>query len=229
MGVCEITNAQYGQFDSSHDSGYISVMNKDHGSRGRPANGDNQPVIRVPWLRAVDFCRWLSDESGRTFSLPTEAQWEWACRAGTATPLSYGSLDTDFSKLANLADKDLTQLCIRDSPKWIPAVGSVSDGAVVTTDVGRYGKPNPWGLHDMHANVAEWTLTTYKPYPYAADGRNEASDEGSKVARGGSYYDRPHRARSAARHSYLPWQCVHNVGFRVVCPVEQGTTVAATR
>jgi hypothetical protein len=76
MGSCEVTNAQYGRFDPSHDSGYISVMNKDHGSRGRPANGDSQPVIRVPWLRAVDFCRWLSDKSGRTFSLPTEAQWE---------------------------------------------------------------------------------------------------------------------------------------------------------
>ncbi len=227
MGSCEVTNAQYARFDPAHTSGVISVMNKDHGYRGRAADGAKQPVIRVSWQRTMAFCEWLSKRTGRSVSLPTEAQWEWACRAGTTTPLNYGTLDTDFGALANLADKDLTQLCIRDSPKWIPAIVSVKDGAVVTTDVGRYNKPNAWGLHDMHANVAEWTLTTYKPYPYAADGRDDGSAAGSKVVRGGSYYDRPHRARSAVRYNYLPWQCVHNVGFRVVCPVADANTVAA--
>jgi formylglycine-generating enzyme required for sulfatase activity len=73
----------------------------------------------------------------------------------------------------------------------------------------------------MIGNVAEWTRTTYKPYPYAADGRDDGKAEGRKVARGGSFYDRPGRAGSATRADYYPWQPVHDVGFRVVCPVEQ--------
>jgi len=226
MGKLEITNAQYALFDPAHDSAYISMFNKDHSYRGKAVNGPEQPVIRVTWKQALQFCYWLSKKTGRKFTLPTEAQWEWACRAGTDTDLYYGDRSTDFAKFANLADQRLTQLCIRDSPKWIPAIASVSDGATVTNSVGKYA-PNAWGLHDMAGNAAEWTLTTFKPYPYnAKDGRDSGQPDGRKVVRGGSFYDRPKRARSGFRLDFYPWQCVYNTGFRVVCPIEAPTKVA---
>jgi formylglycine-generating enzyme required for sulfatase activity len=216
MGKFEVTNAQYAAFDPAHDSRVISQFNKDQDRPGEIANRATQPVIRVSWLQAMAFCRWLSQKSGETFTLPTEAQWEYACRAGTGTPLYWGQCDADFGKLANLADQRLNNLCRRDSPRWIPCVETVNDGAVVTENVGKY-QPNAWGLHDMHGNVWEWTLTTYAPYPYsAADGRDGGSPEGRKVVRGGSFYDRPQRARSAYRLSYPVWQAVFSVGFRVV-------------
>jgi formylglycine-generating enzyme required for sulfatase activity len=219
MGRCEVTNGQYARFDPAHDSGVISQFNKDHSNRGVPANQDAQPVVRVSWEKAMAYCAWLTKQTGRDVTLPTEAQWEWACRAGTATPLYYGNADVDFGKLANLADVRLHGLLVGDSPHWIPAVTAVNDGATATNPVGRYA-PNAWGLFDMIGNAAEWTLTTYRPYPYAADGRDAGKADGRKVARGGSFYDRPSRARSASRVDYYAWQPVHDVGFRVVCPVE---------
>jgi formylglycine-generating enzyme required for sulfatase activity len=82
--------------------------------------------------------------------------------------------------------------------------------------VGHY-QPNVWGLNDMHGNVAEWTLTNYRPYPYDAKaGQNDASAAGRKVVRGGSWYERPKYARSAFRLSFPDWQAVYNVGFRVI-------------
>jgi formylglycine-generating enzyme required for sulfatase activity len=215
MGTYEVTIEEYAAFNPSHDNGYISVFNKDQGSRGEAAHRPRHPVIRVSWTEAMAFCDWLSRKTSRKFSLPTEAQWEYACRAGSASPLSYGGCDTDFAKLANLADQRLENLCRGDSPKWIPAVQTVNDGAVVTDSVGRY-PPNPWGLCDLHGNASEWTLSTYRPYPYANDGRDTPQSDGRKVVRGGSFYDRPERARSAFRLSYPPWQHVFNVGFRVV-------------
>ena len=215
VGTSEVTAEQYATFDSSHDNGYISVFNKDQNTRGEPANHPRQPVIRVSWEQALAFCDWLSKKAARRVTLPTEAQWEYACRAGTATPLSYGERDTDFGSLANLADRRLENLCRADSPPWIPAATNVNDNATITTQVSRY-RPNAWGLCDMHGNAAEWTLTTYKPYPYAPDGRDNGRAEGRKVVRGGSFYDRPERARSSFRLSYPPWQRVFNVGFRVV-------------
>jgi formylglycine-generating enzyme required for sulfatase activity len=217
IGVFEITNEQFAQFDPAHDSAYISVFNKDQNTRGEPVNRPKQPVLRVSWSRAMAFCEWLTKKTGRKFTLPTEAQWEWACRAGTASSLNFGDLATDFGKLANLADKRVADLCKRDSPKWIPHIETVNDGAAVTNDVGRYA-PNAWGLHDMHGNVAEWTLTTWKPYPYnTADGRDAGADNDRKVVRGGLFYDRPERARSGFRLSFPSWQRVYNVGFRAVC------------
>ena len=227
MGKLEVTNAQFRVFDPTHDSGYISVFNKDQSNRGVAANRDRQPVIRVTWKQATAFCYWLSKKTGRTCTLPTEAQWEYACRAGTATGMSYGDVGADFGKLANFADQRVLSLCRRDSPKWIPCIASVNDGSVVTADVGRY-QPNAWGLQDMHGNAAEWTRSLYRPYPYRADdGRNDPAADGRRVARGGSFYDRPKRGRSAFRLNYPAWQPVYNVGFRVLCRVETRKVAAA--
>jgi formylglycine-generating enzyme required for sulfatase activity len=207
MAKFETTNQQFGLFDQEHDSGYISVFNKDQSNRGEAANRERQPVIRVSWEQAMAFCDSLSRKTGRKFTLPTEAEWEYACRAGTATPMNYGEVSADFMKSANLADQRVLNLCRADSPKWIPCVSNVNDGAVVTDNVGRYAS-NAWGVFDMHGNAAEWTASDY--------------GNGKKVVRGGSFYDRPQRARSAYRLGYQSWQHVFNVGFRVTCDVGDG-------
>jgi len=217
LGTLEVTNEQYALFDPAHDSRFVSQTNKDQNTRGWPINGPKQPVVRVSWQQAIAFCRWLSAKTGQRFTLPTEAQWEYACRAGSETPLSYGDLDTDFSPFANLADASLRQYARANSPDWAPKDARFNDGGFVTRDVGSY-RPNAWGLHDMHGNAAEWTGTTYQPYPYRTDaGRDSGSGTGRKVVRGGSWFDRPSRCRSAFRLSYPAWEGVYNVGFRVVC------------
>ncbi|MBM3859223.1 MAG: hypothetical protein FJ395_06190 [Verrucomicrobia bacterium] len=216
MGKFEITNEQFRKFDPAHDSGYISHFNKDQSVRGEPANRDRQPVVRVTWQQAQQFCAWLSQKTGRKFALPTEAQWEYACRAGTATAMNYGDVGADFARVANLADQRLAELCKRDSPKWLPSIPTVNDSAVVTDNVDRW-QPNAWGLCAMHGNAAEWTRSLYFAYPYRDnDGRNDLAAAGERVARGGSFYDRPHRARSAFRLSYPSWQKVYNTSFRVI-------------
>ena len=216
MGKFEITNAQFRQFNPHHNSGYISVTNKDQGDRGINADGPDQPAVRVTWREAMAFCRWLCQKTGEKFALPTEAQWEYACRAGTATPLAFGAVDANFAKQANLADAAVLRLIRGNSPKWIPCVEAVSDGAAISAKGGAYA-PNAWGLLDMHGNVSEWTRSMYMPYPYRADdGREAETEAGAKVVRGGSWYDRPSRARSAFRLSYPAWQPVFNVGFRII-------------
>ena len=240
IGACEVTNGQYLRFDPAHDSGYFTKRFAGPDGPGLSLGGPNRPAVRVSWKRAMDFCRWLSQKTARQFTLPTEAQWEYACRAGTATALAYGSVEADFSAHANLADKALS---LPPGPTgglqsnitahfgkgiFLSAIygGNVvcearfNDRAVATAAVGSY-QPNAWGLHDAHGNVAEWTRTTYRPYPYDEhDGRNHPSTAGEKVVRGGSWTDRPKRSRSAFRLAYPDWQRVHNVGFRVVCTAE---------
>ena len=218
MGRFEVTNEQYALFDPLHDSRYISLFGKDITVRGLPVNQPRQPVVRVSWTAAMDFCRWLSDRTGRRFSLPTEAQWEWACRGGSTQATWYGGVETDFGKLANLADQRLI-LASGQAFDWLPKAAAVDDGSCVTAEVGRYAQ-NPWDLCDMHGNAAEWTRSLCRPYPYCEDGRNDATAEGHRVVRGGSFQDRPHRARSAFRLAYPQWSRVFNVGFRVVCQLE---------
>ena len=154
--------------------------------------------------------------------MPTEAQWEYACRAGTDSPLSYGDLDTDFSSYANMADATIKQYAYdtdgRHTADILLRDDRFNDRVLVTADVGGY-KPNAWGLHDMHGNVWEWTQTAYKAYPYSEfDGRNN-DPGGEKVVRGGSWHERPKLCRSSVRLSYPAWQEVYNVGFRVVMRV----------
>ncbi len=237
MGTCEVTNEQYHLFDPAHKSGYFTKRFQGKDGPGLSLEGPNQPVVRVSWQQALAFCDWLSKKTGLIFTLPTEAQWEYACRAGSDMVLSYGDLNTDFSLWANLADLSLS---VRPRPtgglesnitahfgKGIleSAVfgGNIlcdlnfDDGTIETADIGSY-KPNKWGLCDMHGNASEWTRTTYKSYPYDPfDGRDNHAEKGTKVVRGGSWCDRPKRCRSAFRLSYPAWQRVHNVGFRVIC------------
>ena len=231
MGVCEVTNEQFRQFDPSHDCRYYQKRHARADDQGLRLNGPKQPVVRVSWDQAMAFCRWLSEKTGMKFSLPTEAQWEYACRAGSDTALSFGDLDADFSKWANAGDKAFSR-GLQEGGKQITgglehlvlegadlADARFNDRAIVTAPVGSY-QPNAWGLHDMHGNAAEWTCTTYRPYSYRDDGRNDATTGGRKVVRGGSFFDRPKRCRSAFRLSYPAWRSVFNVGFRVVCETE---------
>jgi formylglycine-generating enzyme required for sulfatase activity len=221
MSRTEITNAQFAAFDAVHDSAVISMTSKDQGNRGHEINGPEQPVVRVTWQEAREFCRWLSSRSGRRADLPTESQWEWAARAGTSTATYYGDVTANFGRFANLADSSLGQMARNDSPHWHPRIETVNDGAMVTSNVGRY-QPNAWGLCDMIGNAAEWTRSTYGPHPgQAGDGHEDPARAGQKVVRGGSWYDRPQRATASFRVHYQPWQAVYNVGFRVIVEVNE--------
>ena len=229
MGACEVTNRQYARFDPGHDSRFESKNGYQFGVTGFDLSGPDQPVVRISWQEATAFCAWLSRRTGRRFALPTEAEWEYACRAGSAAATSFGPVAADFSGYANLADVKLQQFAtdpytvyqplpvFTKYDDWIPRDTRYNDGGLVTVPVGRY-RPNAWGLYDMHGNVAEWTRTAYRPYPYdPGDGRDDPTPAGKKVIRGGSWRDRPPLCRSASRWRYPSWQKVYNVGFRVAC------------
>jgi formylglycine-generating enzyme required for sulfatase activity len=239
MSVTEVSNEQYRCYDPKHDSRFIDQQHKDHTTPGYPANLPKQPVIRVPWTAANQFCNWLSVKTGASVQLPTEAQWEWACRAGTATPFWYGDLDTDFGKVANLADQSIKLLAVNGvNPQpvanphpifqdFTPKDARFNDRNKIQGDVGTY-EPNAWGLRDMHGNVCEWTRSTYRPYPYVDnDGRNDLTPDGLKVARGGSWYDRPFRATASWRLAYFSYQPVWDVGFRVILEDKGGKPAIA--
>jgi len=228
MSACEITNRQFAVFDPTHDSHVESLHGYQFGFHGFPLDQPEQPVVRVTWYQAVAFCDWLSKHQGVTIRLSSEAEWEYACRAGSEKAFWYGTLDDDFSSYANLADAKLSefvldtyiQVKIIPHPNpfddWIPKDARWNDGGLVSMPVGSY-RPNPWGLYDMHGNVWEWTLSIHKDYPYSeSDGRNARSSPEWRVVRGGSWYDRPKRATSSFRLAYPPYARVFNVGFRVV-------------
>jgi formylglycine-generating enzyme required for sulfatase activity len=227
MAATEISNAQYARFDCGHDSKYINVIHTNTEERGFPVNRPEQPAVRMTWTQAVEFSEWLSERTGLRFSLPSEEQWEWAVRAGTGTPFHYGFARTNFDRWANLADRSMkgfydealdrvnNRSLRRDLVDWMLRVPEVNDKHQVSAPVGTY-RPNAWGLRDMHGNVAEWTSSEYAHY---ADGA-AIGTAGRMVVRGGSWNDRPHRARSGFRWAYSKWQPVYNVGIRVVAEVE---------
>ena len=231
MGRFEISNDQYRRFDPTHDSRFEHrsswIFSEEY--LGWPLNQPKQPVVRVSWQQAMAFCEWLSQRSGLRITLPTEAQWEYACRAGSAAPFFFGDAEADFSPFANLADANIRELAWQGwrpkSPDLAARDARFNDGYLVTAEVGRY-KPNPWGLHDMHGNAAEWTRSGYQPYPNSDDGgRDNPNVTGLRTVRGGSWFDRPVRARSSFRLGYQPYQRVFNVGFRIIAddlPVRAG-------
>ena len=221
MGQFEITNRQYAKFDPSHDSGYYDRQWRDHINRGYPANTPDQPVVRVSWNQAVAYCNWLSQKFGIKFTLPNEAQWEWAARAGTATPFWFGKLGDNYGACENLSDatvKDMNIDGYRDpQPRAYnsphdhiqPRDDFAFDGQLVSSKVGMF-KPNAFGLYDMIGNVAEWTIDSYSPVLAGSPEKDR------KVARGASWRDRAKVARVTMRRPYYKWQKVYNVGFRVI-------------
>ncbi|MFI3301947.1 MAG: SUMF1/EgtB/PvdO family nonheme iron enzyme [Rikenellaceae bacterium] len=225
MGEIEVSNQQYNVFYPNHSSRYMDQQWKDHINPGYPAFLPEQPVIRVSWNEAIAFCEELSKKTGLKITLPTEAQWEWACRAGTDTDFWYGDVTSDFGKKENLADKTTLLFAVAGmDPKpmksnhalykhytFLPKEESVDDGNLIQTKGASY-EANPFGLYDMHGNVAEWTRSDYLPYPY---GKSKAEAE-YKVVRGGSSLDRPKKSTSHSRRGYYPYQRVYNVGFRVI-------------
>lgn len=225
MAETELTNEQYNVIFPGHDSRYIAMFWKDHVNPGYPANGPKQPVIRVTWEEAMKYCRILGEKTGLRITLPTEAQWEWACRAGSDKDMWFGNSDEDFSRFDNMADYQLRDMAVTGvDPKpmtdnnpnrpfldFLPKVASVDDGQMVVSEVRLY-EPNPWGLYDMHGNVAEFTRSDHTAYPY----QGSVGNSDSKVVRGGSWIDRPKNSTAYSRDSYLAWQPGYKTGFRLI-------------
>ena len=179
MGVCAVTQAQY-----------EAVM----GSNPSRCQGPTNPVEQVPWHDAVEFCKRLSAKTGKKARLPTEAEWEYACRAGSKTRFSYGD---DDEKLGDYTWYDKN-----------------SEG--IPHPVGQK-KANGLGLYDMHGNVWEWCADCYADAYASAKTKNpQGPDSGThRVLRGGSHSVDSIRCRSARRSKFTPRSCAGHVGFRV--------------
>ena len=172
--------------------------------------GDQRPVEQVSWDDAMEFCHRLSQRTGRYYTLPSEAQWEYACRAGTTTPFHCGTTIN-----TNLANYDGTK---------VYGDGEKGEHRQQTVDVASF-PANPWGLHDMHGNVWEWCADhwhgNYEGAP--EDGRAwideeaKANDLKWRLLRGGSWYGRPGDCRSAFRVGLRPVNRFIAFGFRVCC------------
>lgn len=171
--------------------------------------GEDLPVERVSWNDAQKFCQGLSKRSGRKYQLPSETQWEYACRAGTATPFSFG--ETITTAVANYNGEH----GFRDEPRGI---------YFHSTNAGGKFPPNAFGLYDMHGNLWEWCDDNWLE-DYTSSPRDSSSyqnkDSHYRVARGGSWHEPPALCRSASRLRVLESEADEVMGFRVVCdPME---------
>ena len=206
----ETTNELFNLFDPTHDSRLETNERLHFGDgivRGFPLNGPLQPVVRISQQQALAFCKWLSEKTGRTCTLPTEEQWEWAAVFGKCDEGGYAG--KDFSKLANLADRSyLLKHANGEMPQWRPAALNAEDGARVSADVGTYA-PNEAGVCDLIGNVAEWTTTAWKP-------PTGTSAPPQVVAKGGSWRDRPKTATPFSKMPARPEMKFVDVGFRVM-------------
>jgi formylglycine-generating enzyme required for sulfatase activity len=196
MGKYPITQAQY------------QIIMGENLSKSK---GENIPVYPVSWLMAQDFCEKLSKQVGKKFYLPSESQWEYACRAGTNTAFSFGDMIT-----ANLANYQ-SSYSYREGPKGL-ARGKIMD-------VGSFS-PNRFGLYDMHGNIWEWCQDGWHENYLAAPNDGSAwvkapINDAEKVMRGGSYDSNPNACRSSFRgRASHSWSATTNYSFRVCCDVD---------
>jgi formylglycine-generating enzyme required for sulfatase activity len=184
-----------------------------------PSNfkGANRPVEQVNWDDATEFCQRLSRHTGRTYCLPSEAQWEYACRAGTTTPFHYGETLSD--ELANYSAQD--EKIGETLYKGVYGRGVPGQYRKETTDVGQF-PANLFGLYDMHGNVWEWCEddwhSTYEGAPNDGSAWVETDrKELGRLLRGGSWYNPPEDCRSACRFDYTRAYRNSFIGFRVSC------------
>ena len=184
--------------------------------------GANRPVENVSWYDAVEFCARLSNHTGREYRLPSEAEWEYACRAGTTTPFHFG--ETVTTDLANYRGTD------NKNDKWLGSYGRGPRGPYreETTAVGSFDVANNFGLYDMHGNVYEWCLDdwhdNYENAPtdgspwFDSENNNFYQKQGDAMLRGGSWINFPDYCRSAFRRiSARRGLILNSIGFRVVC------------
>ncbi|CAN7392161.1 SUMF1/EgtB/PvdO family nonheme iron enzyme [Pseudoduganella sp. LjRoot289] len=201
MGRFPVTVGQWRQFVRA--TGWESMSDTDWASPGFK-QGDEHPVVGVSWNDAQKYLAWLSGKTGQTYRLPSEAEWEYACRAGTHTAFSFG--DEISTEMANY-DGNFTY---NNGVK-----GEFRHG---TTKVSAF-QPNPWGLFDMHGNVWEWTQDVvhdnYDGAPNDGGAWEQGGDPVRRVLRGGSWLYQPRYLRSALRNGYSAVLANDIVGFRV--------------
>jgi formylglycine-generating enzyme required for sulfatase activity len=179
------------------------------------AHTDEHPVVHISWNDAVAFCAWLSKKDGHKYRLPTEAEWEYACRAGSTTPFFWGEDEPSARKYANTADASLKSIY----PGWHYHINDWDDGHANTSPVGSF-RPNTWGLYDMSGNAWEWCADWFgRDYYLKSPAVNPLgpASGGSRVLRGGSWALEIGYARSGFRQG-IHTPNSHNalLGFRVV-------------
>lgn len=208
LGVHEVTQGQYAKIMGDNPS----FFSADGGGKQRVKNRDtsNHPVERVSWLDAVEFCKKLGNKEGKMYRLPSEAEWEYACRAGTQTVFNVGH---DFnSTLANINGLSYSSYgAEKAGPFWRS-----------TVTVGDY-KANAFGLYDMHGNVQEWCQDWYNADYYATSPKEDppGPKEGTeRVLRGGAWPSSAKACRSAARNHLPPDDRTYTCGLRVVLEVK---------
>jgi formylglycine-generating enzyme required for sulfatase activity len=173
---------------------------------------DEHPVVNVSWNDASAFCKWLSKKEGRAYRLPTSAEWEYACRAGTTTRFFFGDDVEGLAKHANVADASFR----RTFPD-LGYGGAWDDGFAFTAPVKSF-EPSPWKLYDMHGNVFQWCADGKRKYEPGPARDPVGPEDGDRLVRGGSWSNPGEGARSAAGSSPkgLDYRN-NNVGFRVAC------------
>jgi formylglycine-generating enzyme len=230
LGKTEVTLGQFRVFVA--DTGYQTEAEKGDGASGWDADKkkwlkdksrnwkslgfkqtDEHPVVCVSWNDAKAFCDWLAKKSGRATRLPTEAEWERACRGGTQTPFHFGSDEKDLPLYANLADEAFSKVTNRD-----PSIKG-DDGHAFTAPV-RSFRPSAYGLYDMHGNACEWCADQYRPYKDIVGNKDPESmkkdgEKANRVVRGGAWTDGPRYSRAAFRGRIEPSYCGDDFGFRV--------------
>ncbi len=207
VGAYEVTNKQFRIFQPDHSS-------KDY--KGMTLNSDKQPAVYVSWTQAKSFAQWLTDKNqgNKKFRLPTEAEWEYICKAGTKSSRFWGDDSDDACRYGNVFDrtaqkKDTLPLRNHDC----------DDGYVVTAPVGSF-EPNPYGIYDLLGNVWEWVEDDYLKDGYKTYSKNnpvyKSDGSSNKVRRGGSWADEPPSVRCSNRGNRSAEQQNNKIGFRLV-------------
>ena len=209
MGKYPITQAQWKAVAA------LPQINRELEPDPSKFKGDKLPIEQVSWHDAVEFCDRLSSQTGRDYRLPTEAEWEYACRAGTTTPFHFGeTITTDLANYDGTDDPD---------GKWSGSYGQGPKGEYrkETTPVDHFAIANAFGVCDMHGNVWEWCQDhwhdSYEGAPTDGSAWLSENENDYRVRRGGSWLDGPRYCRSAYRYYYTPDYRTDDIGFRVVC------------